>query len=80
MAYEDKELYEASGPTKQPFQTPKTSLVRSKVLNMSTDESEVDAREWHQVLGLTDGSFSRQVAGLLTARSEQFFYNPILCY
>lgn len=66
--YEDKG-FKASGSTKQPSHAPKTRLIQSRGLDMSTDESEVDASEWHKVSGLIGGSFSRQVVPACSLRA-----------
>ena len=68
MVDEDKEFCEASGSTKQPTHAPGTKLVQSRVLDMPTDESEVDASEWHKLSGLTGRSFSKQVVSAYSLR------------
>ncbi len=72
MVDEDRELCEASGSTKQPTHAPGTKLVQSRVLDMPTDENEVDASEWHKVFDSIGQSFSRQV---VSAYSQREVYN-----
>ena len=76
MVDEDKEFCEASGSTKQPTHAPGTKLVQSRVLDMPTDESEVDASEWHKLSGLTGRSFSKQVVSALHCAKGTILLQP----